>query len=593
MNRISGKKGSKWGVDGNAAREKRQHNANIGISKRRETMVMGRREICQAADELYPQYGAAMENGKVAEWRAKLIKAYQDCKYIKFDICDPSEVGDLMELLAEMKIEEKRGYGGGKMVGGNPTAHFLKLQRWLTAHLGTGLDSMSQCAKWFIDKILDGLTAIGGTTVAGANIAFSASMDLARTALGYNDTQTFQYLLAFCGMITSKTYDAGEKVHAWLRRAGAAAAAAATATGAAAGAAATATGAAVGAVVQPYIDVFTLSMINLLTTQKDLFLGKIPGVNTPAQFDAWLTTLTMGDFMTATANIIAAGKWVPVAFTGGQIAGGIVLTTGYYGILAAAWISESYILTGTWLTYQVYSGLPVAQKESITEAFKAVDEYLAKGIDPNNKQTMMEFMKQIKHLQQDSIAKALVIARLKGEITEAKVKQDGAVVERAHVTHVQALTTALGDITAETTAIEQDTRNRQMHIDIQTAMRQAKANGAAAGTGADAHPIVEIDTTNAKGADISSATDSQTRAAAAGGGPGATPGATGSGFGATSGALPKMDATGSGFAPAAASMEMGGKRATRKRGKRSSKRGSRKTKTTRKKTTRKKRRGKK
>lgn len=493
--------------------------------------------------------------------------------------CDYEEIDELSKLLGEMRVAQ--GFrGGGKMVGGNPTTHFLKLQRWLTAKFASAA-AISDCAKWFINKILDGLTAIGRATVAGASIAFSASMDLARTALGNNDTQTFQYLLAFCGMITSVASNAPQTVHEWIQS-----------VGAAAGAAAGATSAAVDNVVQPYIDVFTLSMINLLTTQKKLFVGKIPGVNTPAQFDTWLTTLTMGDFMTATANIIAAGKWASVAIAGGQIAGGLVLTTGYYGILAAAWISDSYILTGTWLTYQVYSGLPVAKKESITEAFKAVDEYLANSIDST---TTQDLMVKIAPLKTDLIAKALVVARLKGEMTEATVKRDAAMGEQAHSTHVQALTTALGDITAETTAIEQDTRNRQMHIDIQTAMRQAKTNGAATGTGADAKPIVQDNTPIADSGVVNINTDySQTRAAAAGGGGGATPGDTGSGFGSPPapsspefGARPK---TGFEFAPATPSVVFapGGKRATRKRGKRSSKRAPRKTKTT-----RKKRRGKK
>ena len=500
--------------------------------------------------------------------------------------CNYGEIAELSELLGEMRFEQGSS-GRGKMVGGNPTTHFLKLQRWLTAKLARGAAAISDCAIWFINKILDGLTVIGGKTVAGANIAFFASMDLARTALGHNDTQTFQYILAFCGMITSNTYAAGYTVYDWLQSAGAAAAAAAAA-------AATATGAAFSDVVKPYTDVFTQNMINLLTTQKELFVGKIPGVNTPAQFDAWLKTLTMGDFMTATANIIAAGKWAPVAIAGGQIAGGLVLTTGYYGILAAAWISQSYILTGTWLTYQVYTGLPVTEKESITEAFKAVDEYLANRIIDST--TTQDFMDKIYHLKQDPIAKALVVARLKGEMTEAKVKQNEALGERAHVSRVKALTTALGDITAETTAIEQDTRNRQMHIDIQTAMGKAKkTNGAATRKGADAHPIVKSNTLIAKGNTNININTDDSQTAAAGGGPGATPGAQQK-VDAQSLGFGTPGAASSGFAPGAQQkMEQplgvgtpGGKRATRKRGKRSSKRAPRKTKTT-----RKKRRGKK
>ena len=503
--------------------------------------------------------------------------------------CNYDDIAELSKLLGEMRTYDKSSMmemgGGGKMVGGNITAHFISLQEWLTPKLARGAVAISDCAIWFINKILDRLTAIGRTTVASANIAFFASMDLARTALGNNDTQTFQYLLAFCGMITSNTYAAGEKVHDWLQRARAAVSAAAAATGAA-----------VGAVVQPYIDVFTQHMINLLTTQRDLFLGKIPGVNTSDEFDAWLKTLTMGDFMTATANIIAAGKWAPVAIAGGQIAGGLVLTTGYYGILAAAWISQSYILTGTWLTYQVYTGLPVTEKESITEAFKAVDEYLANRI---GSEINKDFMDKIYHLEEVPIAKALVVARLEGEIAEAKVKQDEARGEQTHVSRVQALTTALKEITTETATITDGTINIKMATDIQNAMMQAKANGAATGTGADAHPIVKSNTTPIAGSDVVNINTAESQTAAAGGGPGATPGATGAQKKIGPDTLQKMGATGSELGTHSATTDSddelggGGKRATRKRGKRSSKRGSRKTKTTRKKTTRKKRRGKK
>jgi len=154
----------------------------------------------------------------------------------------------------------------------------------------------------------------------------------------------------------------------------------------------------------------------------------------------------------------------------------------------------------------------------------------------------------------------------------------------------------LGDITAETTAIEQDTRNRQMHIDIQTAMGKAKkTNGAATRKGADAHPIVKSNTLIAKGNTNININTDDSQTAAAGGGPGATPGAQQK-VDAQSLGFGTPGAASSGFAPGAQQkMEQplgvgtpGGKRATRKRGKRSSKRAPRKTKTT-----RKKRRGKK
>jgi len=420
---------------------------------------------------------------------------------------------------------------------------------------------------WFINKILDRLTAIGRTTLASAHIAFFARIDLARTALGNNDTQTFQYLLAFCGMITSNTYAAGDTVYGWLQGA---------------------TGATFGAVVQPYIDVFTQHMIELLTTQQELFVGKIPGVATPEEFDAWLKTLKMGDFMTATANIIAAGKWAAVGFGAAKLTFNILLTTGYYGILAAAWSMDGYVLTGMWLTYYGYNSLDDESliKQGVVDALKYIDNVIAGKIAIEKMN-----MDKVAVLNDVPKARALVLARLDNKIVQAKLKRAEAGTVLTHEKAVKEKLEQLGVLFKETDRIAEAALEIQMSNSIMEARFENRSSDITA-TNEKFNPIVESNTRIA-GSDFVNinTAESQTRAAAAGGGPGATHGATGSGFGthsATIGAQPKIGATDSGFGAVP-----GGKRATRKRGKRSSKRGSRKTKTTRKKTTRKKRRGKK
>ena len=572
-------RGAKTGVNQNEEREKRiDRAASIRGQNKGRDLGIKRGIICPAADALYDRYGEAIRTGKVAEWRAALIKAYQDCKSLNFSTCEPSEVGDLIDILADMKIEQKTASGGGKMVGGNITAHFIRLQEWLTPKLARGAAAISDCAKWFINKILDGLTAIGEATVAGANIAFFASMDLARTALGNNDTQTFQYLLAFCGMITSNTYAAGDTVYGWLQGA---------------------TGATFGAVVQPYIDVFTQHMIELLTTQQELFVGKIPGVSTTEQFDAWLKTLTMGDFMTAVATMIAAGKWAAVGVGGAKLTFNILLTTGYYGILAAAWSMDGYVLTGAWLTYYGYNSLDdeswikqgvVDVKQRVVDALKYIDNVIAGKIKVKDMA-----MEQVEVLNHAPKARALVLARLDNKIVQAKLKRAEAGTVLTHEKAVKEKLEQLGVLFKETDRIAEAALEIQMSNSIMEARFEKRTSGIT-DTNEEFNPIADLPNAVAtvlaagRGADGASADEASDAS---------------QGFATV--AQPKMGAqskigpysgdvlvdSGDALVDSDDDLGGGGKRATRKRGKRSSKRAPRKTKTTRKKTTRKKRRGKK
>jgi len=560
-------KGSaKIGVDSEVARNKRKNRLTTIRGVKRKSLVEDRRrDFCPAANALYGRYGEEKAKGKgaVAAWRDELIKAYQDCKTINFDNCNPSEVGDLIDILADMKIEQETASGEGKMVGGNPILHFARLQKWLTPKLAWGAAAISDCAKWFINKILDELTVIGGATVALGGMTWSGLIDLTKYAMGADDTQTAQMILAICdgiGQVANTTGDTLSAIGTAAYRSSA------------------------------YSTVFTDHIHNLLTTQKNLFLGKIPGVNTSAEFDAWLRTLTRRDVMSAVATMIAAGKWGAVVFGTAKLTFGILLTTGYYGILAAAWSMDGYVLTGAWLTYYGYNSLDdeslikqrvVDVKQGVVNALKYIDNVIAGKIEVKDMA-----MEQVAVLKTEPKARALVLARLDNKMVEAEVKLAEATAGLTHEQAVKKKLEKLGVLFEETDRIAAVALDTQMGNRIMEARLENRALDITA-TNVDFNPIADLPqaVTIVLAAGRGAAGASAAVASAAGAS------AASQGFGTHSAptvAQPKMDQSGS-----ESDLGEGGKRATRKRGKRSSKRAPRKTKTTRKKTTRKKRRGKK
>ena len=449
--------------------------------------------------------------------------------------CNYDEIDELSQILGEMRTSDDDSQmkigGGGKMVGGNPVRHFLALQRWVTTKIGESGSIMSECAKWFINKILDGFKTISGATFSVGTSTWYALIDITKYAMGDTDTRTFQYLVAICSNVYTATTDAsgivlGDIVDLYNAAAGAATTAA-TATAAA---------------IEPFKNVFTAHIVDLLTNHRDKFIGKIPNL-TEDNFKEWLNTLSMRDVMTAVANIIAAGKWGAVGFTAVKLTSNLVLTTGYYGIVAAAWISNSYVLTGTWLTYQVFSNLGDDKKQLITDAFNYLDNCIAGKIEVKD---IVKAKLQI--LTEEPMANALVLASLDKRLVEAQLKHAERVAALAHQTNVKNKLTEIGLITEASDMIAEEGLQMSMVNAIKeariTAGNSSYVSGAAAGSGTNSQPPIRNTAEEEAGAGA---------------------------------AASNMD-WGKG----------GGKRATRKRGKRNSKRAPRKSKSS-----RKKRRGKK
>jgi len=337
---------------------------------------------------------AAHDDKWRAIWdRAKLTEDEVFDVTSKFETCDSEEIAGLSELLGDMRVAQ--GFsGGGKMVGGNPILHFARLQKWLIDHSGVaaGIDSMSACAKWFIDKILAGLSTIG----RGLSRASSGCMNLARRAMTERTTagnKAFTLLLGFAEAFQTMSSSAGTKFSDWVRPAGTAA--------------------------NPYLQ----ELKDFLNTKLDALQTKIrsrlPNPPSAPQFRVWLDTLSMNDVLLATANVVAVYSILPDA---GRVASSVMklLAMAFSnGIVGAAWIADNKMLTGSLIVYQ---GVLVMSPE-IIPACKKVDEYLANTIGSTTEQ---EFLEQIRHLKSEPIAKALARQVIRNKITTNTIARDEA-----------------------------------------------------------------------------------------------------------------------------------------------------------------------
>ncbi len=450
--------------------------------------------------------------------------------------CNYEEIDGLSELLGDMRVAQ--GFsGGGKMVGGNPILHFARLQKWLIDHSGVaaGIDSMSACAKWFIDKILAGLSTIG----RGLSRASSGCMRLARRAMTEGTAagnKAFTLLLGFAEAFQTMSSSAGTTVKTkfsdWVGTAGTAA------SGWSADASAAA---------NPYLQELKGYLNTNLDGLRADILARLPKPPPAPEFRQWLDSLSMNGVLLATANAVAVYSILPDA---ARLASSVVelLAMAFSnGIVGAAWIADNKMLTGSFIVYQ---GLVMSPK--IISACKKVDEYLANTIGSTTEQ---DFLVQIHHLKSEPIAKALARQVIRNKITtntiaqeEAQSKLTSAQEDRALLRQAQELENEAAALNAAAARLQDDAA--EGHQDDATGGHQEHAMETEEPV--EAAVVAEVVAAVVEGAG----------------------GVEGAGAGA-------------------AAMDLGGKRATRKRGKRSSKRGSRKTKTTRKKTTRKKRRGKK
>ena len=469
------------------------------------------------------------------------------------ETCNYEEIAGLSKLLGEMRTDDEssmemdgaQGFGGGgKMVGGNPILHFAHLQKWLIDHSGVagGINYMSACAKWFIDKILAGLSTIG----RGLSRASSGCMNLARRAMTEGTAagnKAFTLLLGFAEAFQTMSSSAGTTVKTkfshWVGTAGTAA------SGWSADASAAA---------NPYLQELKGYLNTNLDALQTKILARLPNPPSAPEFRQWLDTLSMNDVLLATANAVAVISILPeVASVTSRVVDLLAMAFSN-GIVGAAWIADNKMLTGSFIVYQ---GLVMSPK--IISACMKADEYLANTIGTT---TQQDFLVQIQHLKRKPIAKALAQQVIRNKITTNKIARDEA---------EDRLTRAKQDKALQDHA--QELENEAAALNAAAARLQDDAAEGHQDDAAGGHQEHAMETEEPVEAAVVAEVVAAVVEGAGGGG---------AGGGAA------MDQSGS-----ESDLGGGGKRATRKRGKRSSKRAPRKTKTTRKKTTRKKRRGKK
>jgi hypothetical protein len=365
---------------------------------------------CKAAEDLYARYGEAKANGTVAAWRAAIIDAYRTCKDLPLEECDNEEVGDLIDINADVNSElanlisrmdlNKRK----KMVGGNPGEHLVKLLRWLgkqSASVGAASTAtayvMSDCAVWFLEKIFDGLKAVTKATAIGGSYALYALLDLAKAAAGNKETVTVQLLVSICDSM----YNGGVTL------------------------ASVATSAAAGLGSQPYVNVLQTYVRELLTTGKDGLKAMVPGEMSVDEFGNFIGRVTIGQVANAVGIVVSAIKWRGVAGYAISFTADVIydLINASVGALAVA--ANSYLATGAFLAVSVVLNLKPRSKAWLNEHLQKFDEalaaYITTIVDVPSVENHRALMAAIAPLHDVPIARALMLQTLDNMLLKANL----------------------------------------------------------------------------------------------------------------------------------------------------------------------------
>jgi len=433
---------AKSGIDRRTAMQKRQKMANAVRGRNKEKVINEKRGICQAADDLYDRYGEAKANGNdaVTAWRAALIQAYRDCKTSKLDMCDPSEVGDLMDLLADIKLDQKRGYGEGKMVGGNnPIEQLFKLNSWLVTH-----QAWSTCAKWFLTQIWEKCCELYGSASEGIAYAIGIIKDVGFTALGHTDTKTFEFTAAAFYYL----YSAGS---------GALDAAANKAT--------------------PYFNAIEKNVKDILVENKNNLSAKMPGVVTPQQFQEWLDNTTMVNkiyWTLVTLKSYQAGPLIAATLT---TTGSIIMSASYYGVLMAYYITSSNYFTFALLTSaagkSVYDKLSSDNQNLIKDLFNKFDKFISDKALGAEVDDLTSMMSEIKKLPEEAKKFALEQAKLQNKLTKSILTNAETNEELGKILRTKDMEAKIADVEQKTREIqeqierlEEEKDNKDMDEDL-------------------------------------------------------------------------------------------------------------------------------
>ena len=510
----SKKRGSakKEGVRSDDTRKRREEKAAHVIGQKKERdLGIKRGTICPAADELYKQYGVAKAMGTdaVATWRTELIQAYQGCKNSNiFVTCNPKVDGDLVNILAELKVEEKQlQLGGGKMVGGyftNPINQLIALNSWIAKK-----EDWTSCTKWLLTLIWEKCCKIYGYLYDGIGDAIGIIKDVGFTALGHTDTETFKFTAKAFSYLIDAGYQAIETR---------------------------------ALQAHPYFRAIENHFKNILDENKDAIAAKIPDVVTPQHFQEWLNNTSMFNKIYWTLVTLKSYQATPLALGILSTAGSIIMSASYYGVLIAYYITSNNYFTFALLTsaagQSVYESLEPEHKNLVINTFNRIDKFIAdKALGPEVS-PLTSMMDEIRNLPEEAKKFALEQAKLQNELTKSILTNAETNAALGKILQTEEIKAKIADVEKATNLILEQIESKKKR------------------TADETNDEINDETNDASNDDLGD-----------------------SGF-ATDATLTPVT-PGSGFAP-------GGKRRTRKRGKRHSKRVPRKTKTT-----RKKRRGKK
>ena len=393
---------------------------------------------CAEYKTLLDNWGTIKQEGEEAqqEWRLALSTAIRRCREEETgvgvnsipDDCDPDELIGLASILGELAIinkEERRV--GGKMVGGalydQLVAQLSALAGWLQGHAG----HISNCAKWFLQKIWSAATLAAQAIVRagswGAGVASTVATiatDFATSAPGVasNVAQAGAEVTGITDMLAlvENVIYIGD-------------AALKDMYDTALGAQDTITfGFAVRALVcvisplSPYVDAINTDINRIMTDNMGSF-NTIVGntIPTAEEFGVMLSSTSIPKKLYLLSVSLQFAKTIPfftrAAFTA-------LIATGnaarYFGPMCWS-VFNSNIFTVALLSHASFYALNTQQRAAVLTLYNRMDEYMAGKITTPDQ--LKEFKSHIDHvLNKDSLKHFRSEVGLKQRLVQAKTR---------------------------------------------------------------------------------------------------------------------------------------------------------------------------
>jgi len=350
-----------------------------GIDERSE-QINNARLVCEDAENILAEYGEAKAAGNVKAWRSAYIAARRKCKDSPTVQCDPREIQELTIMLGELKLMDKYpiNHSGGKMVGGG-YAEFVARLNALVAQLSALVawladprhaTNISECAKWFLQKIWDAAIRVANTTVEYskaaaevtgitdmsdllhlvAELGVAAIDDIHNTLLGDQGTTTFSFAaITFNFAIEAVKFIMG----------------------------------AISNAVNPYKDVFEAYINGVMTANITVIKSAVGGsIAAPDDFGAWLGRTPVA---TKLYWMLVSLKLAQNAIAAAGIAGAgasMAMRTSIYIAPIVYHVTNSNIFTAALLMHAGFYQLSIDSQNRLITLYHAADEKIADTILP-------------------------------------------------------------------------------------------------------------------------------------------------------------------------------------------------------------------